>query len=148
MRTAVCPHWGEIGIDDIFTRRGQGGTRSYFSLHVLLGDVILVQPDAYAQVAFKVGLDPMADSLEFDATAAPTDVASALSLDTGTRYAGQNLSTVATLFLREKSTAPAAGERAFRIESGGPFSVRPTGTPIWLWTDDAGGCPLILGEAP
>ncbi len=52
MRTAVCPHWGEISIDDIYSGAATG-TRS-FTMHVLLGDVILVQLDAYAQVAFRV----------------------------------------------------------------------------------------------
>ena len=54
MRTAVCPHWGEIAIDDIYSGSASG-TRS-FTMHVLLGDVILVQPDAYAQVAFRVSM--------------------------------------------------------------------------------------------
>ena len=52
MRTAVLAHWGEVGIDDIYSGAASG-TRA-FTLHVLLGDVILVQPDAYAQVAFRV----------------------------------------------------------------------------------------------
>ena len=52
MRTAVVPHWGEVGIDDIYT--GSAKAERYFSLHVLLGDVILVQPDAYAQVSVRV----------------------------------------------------------------------------------------------
>ena len=51
MRTAICPHWGRISIDDIYT--GSASGERYFTMHVLLGDVILVQPDAYAQVAFK-----------------------------------------------------------------------------------------------
>lgn len=51
MRTAVCPHWGEISIDDIYT--GSSKAERYFTMHVLLGDVILVQPAAYAQVAFR-----------------------------------------------------------------------------------------------
>ena len=54
MRTAVCPHWNEISIDDIYSGSAQG--ERYFTLHVLLGDVILVQPDAYAQVAFRVSV--------------------------------------------------------------------------------------------
>ena len=54
MRTAVCPHWGEIGIDDIYSGSAKG--ERYFTLHVLLGDVIVVQPDAYAQVAFRVSV--------------------------------------------------------------------------------------------
>ena len=52
MRTAVCPHWGEVSIDDIYS--GSAKAERYFTMHVLLGDVILVQPDAYAQVAFRV----------------------------------------------------------------------------------------------
>ena len=52
MRTAVCPHWNEISIDDIYSGSAQG--ERYFTMHVLLGDVILVQPAAYAQVAFKL----------------------------------------------------------------------------------------------
>ena len=52
MRTAVCPHWGLINIDDIYSGAASG-VRS-FTMHVLLGDVILVQPDAYAQVKFRV----------------------------------------------------------------------------------------------
>ena len=52
MRTAVCPHWGEISIDDPYT--GSAKAERYFTVHVLLGDVILVQPDAYAQVDLRV----------------------------------------------------------------------------------------------
>ena len=52
MRTAVCPHWGEVSIDDIYS--GSAKAERYFTMHVLLGDVILVQPNAYAQVAFRV----------------------------------------------------------------------------------------------
>ncbi len=52
MRTAVCPHWNEISIDDIYSGSAQG--ERFFTMHVLLGDVILVQPKAYSQVAFKV----------------------------------------------------------------------------------------------
>ena len=52
MRTAVCPHWNEISIDDIYSGSAEG--ERFFTMHVLLGDVILVQPDAYEQVAFKL----------------------------------------------------------------------------------------------
>ena len=52
MRTAVCPHWNELAIDDIYSGSAQG--ERFFTMHVLLGDIILVQPDAYAQVAFKL----------------------------------------------------------------------------------------------
>ena len=52
IRTAVCPHWNEISIDDIYSGSASG-TR-HFTMHVLLGDVILVQPAAYEQVQFKI----------------------------------------------------------------------------------------------
>ena len=52
MRTAVCPQWNEISIDDIYS--GSASGERFFTMHVLLGDVILVQTDAYSQVAFKV----------------------------------------------------------------------------------------------
>ena len=52
MRTAVCPTWNEVSIDDIYSGSARG--ERYFTMHVLLGDVIVVQPDAYAQVAFKL----------------------------------------------------------------------------------------------
>ena len=52
MRTAGCPHWNEVSIDDIYSGSASG-TRN-FTVHVLLGDVILVQPDAYEEIPFKV----------------------------------------------------------------------------------------------
>ena len=52
MRTAVCPHWNEIGIDDIYSGSATG--ERFFTMHVLLGDVILVQPAAYSQISFQL----------------------------------------------------------------------------------------------
>ena len=52
MRTAVCPTWGSISIDDIFSGALKG--QRAFTVSVLLGDVILVQPDAYSEIAFRV----------------------------------------------------------------------------------------------
>ena len=43
---------GIVDIDDIYSGSAQG--ERFFTMHVLLGDVIIVQPDAYAQVAFQV----------------------------------------------------------------------------------------------
>ena len=55
MRLAVCPVWyGSISIDDIYTGARKG--ERYFTLSVLLGDVILVQPDAFSQVSFRVSV--------------------------------------------------------------------------------------------
>ena len=52
MRLAACPHWGSIGIDDIYSGSRKG--ERYFTMSVLVGDVILVQPDAYGLVEYKV----------------------------------------------------------------------------------------------
>ena len=52
IRRAVCPHWGRVTIDDVYSGSAKG--ERYFTAHVLLGDVILVQPDAYGQVNFRV----------------------------------------------------------------------------------------------
>ena len=52
MRTAVCPHWNEVSIDDIYS--GSATAERFFTMHVLLGDVILVQPAAYSQISFQL----------------------------------------------------------------------------------------------
>ena len=52
MQTAVCPHWGSLSIDDVYSGARKGERR--YVVSVLLGDVILVQPAAYAEVAFRV----------------------------------------------------------------------------------------------
>ena len=53
LRTACLPTWGSISIDDIYTDSASG-TR-HFTMHTLVGDkVLLVQPDAYGLVEYKV----------------------------------------------------------------------------------------------
>ena len=52
MRTATLPHWGMISIDDIYS--GSAAGERHFTLHTLLGDVILVQPNAYAELEYRV----------------------------------------------------------------------------------------------
>ena len=47
MRTAVCPHWNVIDIDDIYSGSAQG--ERYFTMHVLLGDVV-AHPVPWTQV--------------------------------------------------------------------------------------------------
>ena len=54
MRLAVAPTWGYLSVDDIYSGARKGQRR--YVLSVLVGDVILVQPDAYAQVAFRVSV--------------------------------------------------------------------------------------------
>ena len=83
MRTAVCPHWGEVSIDDIYS--GSASGQRSFTMHVLLGDVILVQPDAYEQVAFKARPDLASGSRLWQPGTSmqpmsPQDVVGALSL--------------------------------------------------------------------
>ena len=53
MRLATCPVWAEIGIDDIFSGSASG-TR-HFTLHSLIGDVLIQQADAYERVDLKLG---------------------------------------------------------------------------------------------
>ena len=53
MRTAVCPVWfGSISVDDIYTGARKG--ERFFTLSVLLGDVVLTQQAAYEQVRWRV----------------------------------------------------------------------------------------------
>ena len=53
LKTASHPVWANVAIDDIYSDSGSG-TR-HFSLHVLCGSkVLIVQPDAYDLVEFKV----------------------------------------------------------------------------------------------
>ena len=52
MRTAVCPVWAEVGIDDIYSDSASG--IRHFTLHHLVGDVIVEQSDAYERVDFKL----------------------------------------------------------------------------------------------
>ena len=53
LRTACLPTWGTISVDDIYTDSRSG--QRHFTVHALVGDkVLLVQPDAYAQVNVRV----------------------------------------------------------------------------------------------
>ena len=53
LRTASHPVWAKVAIDDIYSDSAKG--QRHFSLHVLCGSkVLIVQPDAYDLVEFKV----------------------------------------------------------------------------------------------
>lgn len=52
VRAAVCPVWSVISIDDIYSDSASG-TR-HFTLHHLIGDVLIEQPDAFEQVAARL----------------------------------------------------------------------------------------------
>ena len=86
--------------------------------------------------------------MDFDAAPVPVDVVAALGLAQDVLYSGQNVSGTATLYVRESATVPAVTDRAFRVESGGQFSLRPRGAPIWFGTDEGDGCAAILTESP
>ena len=86
-------------------------------------------------------------AVNITASRMPADVVAAASLTPGVRYSAQNVSTVATLFVRDAAAQPDAAERHFRIEAGSTFTIRPTaGEGIWLWTDEE-ECRVILTEA-
>ena len=83
---------------------------------------------------------------DFDATAVPQDVVAVLSLTNGKSYTCQNVSTTSTLFVREQAAMPDVTDRAFKIESGGHVTIKPDGTPVWMWSDPDGAA-VIVEEA-
>ena len=88
-------------------------------------------------------------SQDFDATRVPADIVAGLGLAVGKTYSCQNVSTINTLLIRESANAPDPSARAFKVESGGQFTIEPTANrPIWVWADDDAGCPVIITEAP
>ena len=52
LRSAVMPIWNRVSIDDVFT--DSASAVEHVTLHVLAGDVLIVQPGAYAELSFKV----------------------------------------------------------------------------------------------
>ena len=52
MRTAVCPMWNEVSIDDIYSDSASG--IRHFTLHNLIGDVLIEQTDAYERIDLKL----------------------------------------------------------------------------------------------
>ena len=53
LRTACLPTWGSLAVDDIYSDSASG--QRHFTLNVLVGSkVLVVQPDAYALVEWKV----------------------------------------------------------------------------------------------
>ncbi len=52
LSTAVVPTWGRVAIDDPYTNSAKG--QRNVSIHVMVGDMILTQPAAYAETEFKV----------------------------------------------------------------------------------------------
>ena len=52
VRTAVCGHYNKVSIDDIYS--DSASATRHLTMHVLLTDLIVVQPGAYGRVDFKV----------------------------------------------------------------------------------------------
>ena len=52
VRTSTCPVWNELGIDDIFSDSASGVR--HFTLHALIGDVLIQQASAYERVDLKL----------------------------------------------------------------------------------------------
>ena len=52
MRTATCPVWSELGIDDVYSDSASG--IRHFTLHSLIGDVVIQQASAYERVDVKL----------------------------------------------------------------------------------------------
>ena len=50
---AVVPNWGRVTVDDIHSDSGKG--LRHVTVSAIVGDLILVQKDAYSQVAARVG---------------------------------------------------------------------------------------------
>ena len=93
--------------------------------------------------------------MDFNAGLVPADIVAALGLQWGPGYRLQNVGTGGTLFVRTAQAAPAVTDRAFRIESGGLFVLKPQAgasafalVPTWLWTDDRRGVAVIVALAP
>ena len=49
---SVCPRWSEISITDVYS--GAAKAETSYNLHVLIGDVLLLQPAAYETLSFKL----------------------------------------------------------------------------------------------
>lgn len=52
MQTAVCPVWNRITIDDVYS--DSAAATRHVTMHVLCGDVLIVQSGAYEALSFKV----------------------------------------------------------------------------------------------
>ena len=54
MTTAVAPSGGAVQVDDIYSGALKG--ERYLSVAVLVGDLTIVQPGAYAELQFRVSI--------------------------------------------------------------------------------------------
>ena len=49
---AVVPSWGRLAVDDMYTDSAKG--QRHITISAIVGDLLIVQPDAYVQVAARV----------------------------------------------------------------------------------------------
>ena len=134
MRTAVCAHWNEIGIDDIYSGSASG-ERTFSRMHVLRR-----RRDPWCNrartsrslVPGGLGARRGIKKLRCIAHAAERSWTSRMSCTSETEYVGQNVDPKATLYVRESATQPAVTERAHRYEAGGFFYFTPGGgSSLW-----------------
>ena len=52
MYLATCPVWNEVAVDDIYSDSASG--IRHFTMHNLIGDVLIIQSDAYERVDIKI----------------------------------------------------------------------------------------------
>ena len=52
LRTAVMPVWNRITVEDMYT--DSAAAKTHVTMHVLCGDVVIVQSGAYGQLSYKV----------------------------------------------------------------------------------------------
>ena len=52
VRTAVLPTWGSVSIDDIYS--GSAKAENYFTVHALIGDLVLAQAGAYTELNYQL----------------------------------------------------------------------------------------------
>lgn len=52
IETAVMPRWGDLSITDIYS--GSAKAETSYTMHVLVGDAMVLQPSAYALESFKL----------------------------------------------------------------------------------------------
>lgn len=81
-------------------------------------------------------------------TTVAIDLVAALSLGVGMVYSVENLSTTATLLIREQRSQP-IGLNGAKTEAGSEALIQPGNEGIWCWTDDPSGvCPILVTPAP
>ena len=51
---AVLPSWGRISVDDMYSNAAEG--QRHFTVSVITGDLLIVQPAAYAQLSARVSV--------------------------------------------------------------------------------------------